>query len=119
MGLQVESRRQPSGTGLVEVGGRLDLETLPFLQMEIAGLLEQGTDRIVIDVSRLDFVDSAGMAVFFSARNRLRAAGGRLALAAPGDNLARILDRTGLVRIVPVYPSLEQALAEMEPPEPT
>lgn len=111
--MQVHTRVTPTGAHVVEVDGRLDLETSPTLQFTLASLLAQGCDRVVLDLSRLVFLDSAGMAVLFSTRNQLRAAGGRLTLACPTETVERILTRTGLVRVMAVRPSLEEALEEV------
>lgn len=118
MELLVQTRLTPSGTHLIEVEGRLDLETSPSLQAAMADVLSRGADRIVIDLSRLVFLDSAGMAVFFSARNHVRAAGGKLALACPNETVDRILRRTGVVRVIPVLDSVEHALEEIRTPTP-
>lgn len=117
MELSVYRRLTETGAHLLEVEGRLDLETSPLLQTELRQVLDDGARQLVIDLSQLAFLDSAGMAVFFSARNAVREAGGRLVLAGPNETVLRILRRTGVVRVIPVHESLETALQDVSTPE--
>lgn len=109
----MQTRLTPTGSHLIEVEGLLDLETSPILQAALVDLLARGADRIALDLSRLVFLDSAGMAVLLSARNQARATGGSLALACPNDTVLRILRRTGVARVISVHETVERALEEV------
>ncbi|MEW2357364.1 STAS domain-containing protein [Spirillospora sp. NPDC029432] len=96
MELNVSTASQ-GGHALVTASGELDLYTAPRLQTALAGLLrERQIDRIVVDLSGVDFCDSTGMNVLLSAMKRLKERGGTLELAAPRTAVKRILQVTGL-----------------------
>ena len=114
----MEERLEPSGVRVVELEGELDADTLAPLQEALSALLAWGACSIVLELSQLSFMDSTGMAVLFLIRNQLRGLGGRLALAAPGPDLERLLVRTGASRILPTFATLPEALEALKPPAP-
>ncbi|TDC70185.1 anti-sigma factor antagonist [Actinomadura sp. GC306] len=81
---------------VVTAVGELDLYTAPRLQAALAGLLREEVDRIVVDLSGVEFCDSTGMNVLLAAMKRLKEQGGSLELAAPRPAVKRILQVTGL-----------------------
>jgi anti-sigma B factor antagonist len=66
--------------------------------------------RLVIDLSGVSFVDSAGLGVLIGATRRVHELGGAVVLAAARPALARILRDTGVSRIVPVTATVEEAI---------
>jgi anti-sigma B factor antagonist len=80
--------RTPTG---LRVDGELDLATAPVL----AALPDGGGD-VVVDVSRIRFVDSTGLSVLVQAHHAARSAGRRLVLVAPSLRVRRLLQITGL-----------------------
>jgi len=91
------STASQGGHAVVTATGELDLYTAPRLQTALAGLLrEQHVDRIVVDLSGVEFCDSTGMNVLLAAMKRLKEQGGMLELAAPRPAVKRILQVTGL-----------------------
>ncbi|MFI0357766.1 STAS domain-containing protein [Actinomadura sp. 9N407] len=95
MELNVSTASQ-GGHAIVTATGELDLYTAPRLQTALAGLLREQLDRIVVDLSGVEFCDSTGMNVLLSAMKRLKERGGTLELAAPRPAVKRILQVTGL-----------------------
>ena len=97
---------------VVIVDGDLDAATAPRLHAELVLLCEDGIDRIVLDLRRMTFVDSFGLGVIVSAKKRLSQQGNSLCLVAEADQrtLRRVLEITGLERILPVHPSITEAV---------
>ncbi|MFF5265160.1 STAS domain-containing protein [Actinomadura viridis] len=95
MELNVSTTSQ-KGHAIVTATGELDLYTAPRLQAALAGLLRDQVDRVVVDMSGIDFCDSTGMNVLLAAMKRLKERGGGLKLAAPRPAVTRILQVTGL-----------------------
>jgi anti-sigma B factor antagonist len=85
------------------IAGEIDLYTAPRLQAEFSRLLENGPDRIVIDMSGVEFCDSTGMNVLLSALKRMRERGGVLEVAAPRPAVRKILQVTGLDSVFVVH----------------
>lgn len=97
---------------VVAVVGDLDAATAPRLHAELLQLAEDGVDRVVLDLRRMTFVDSFGLGVIVNAKKRLSQHGNALCLVAGPDQrtLLRVLEITGLDRVLPVHPSVTEAV---------
>jgi anti-sigma B factor antagonist len=90
------STSSQGGHAVVAATGELDLYTAPRLQAALAGLLRDQADRVVVDLSEVEFCDSTGMNVLLAAMKRVKEHGGTFELAAPRPAVRRILQVTGL-----------------------
>ena len=109
--LDLSLERRTHGTwAVVDVGGELDLYTAPSFResvLEAAG----NTDppKVIVDFRGLGFIDSSGLGAIVACLKHLRERGGDLALAAPeGSGLRRLLDLTGLDRVLTLYTSTDE-----------
>ncbi len=96
---------------VVAVAGELDMATAPEVWEKVDGLLSAGRHRLVFDLSELSFCDSTGLSVFVRARNRSAASGGEVFLAAPQRAVRRVLEVSGLVAVLPMLPTVEEAVS--------
>lgn len=110
MELSVGSRAV-AGHTVVEVHGEVDVYTAPMLRERLLELINGGAHRLVVDLSRVDFLDSTGLGVLVGALKRLRTSGGVLALVCPKESLLKIFRITALDRVFPLYDSVEAATA--------
>jgi anti-sigma B factor antagonist len=84
-----------------------------------AGLLrsalhDAGTDRsgvLVVDMSRTQFCDSSGLNVLVRAHQQAEARGGEVRLVMTGTSVLRIFVVTGVDRVIPIFGSVEEAVA--------
>ena len=87
------------GRVVVTLSGELDMATAPELWAAIDAALAEGKKEMVLELSRLHFVDSTGLGVFVRAGKELRAAGGELTLRKPGERVAKLLEITRLEEV--------------------
>ncbi|WP_395106647.1 STAS domain-containing protein [Actinomadura sp. SCN-SB] len=109
MELNVSTASQ-GGHAVVTATGELDLYTAPKLQSALATLLRDQADRIVVDMSGIEFCDSTGVNVLLAALKRIKERNGTLELAAPRPAVRRVLQVTGLdtvFTVVDVAPALD------------
>lgn len=94
---------------VVDVGGELDLYTAPsFRDTVLQAASEAEPPKVIVDFHRLGFIDSSGLGAIVACLKNLRERGGELTLAAPeGSNLRRLLDLTGLDRVLTVHGAVE------------
>jgi anti-sigma B factor antagonist len=109
--LDLSLERRTHGTwAVVDVGGELDLYTAPSFResvLEAAG--DTDPPKVIVDFRGLGFIDSSGLGAIVACLKHLRERGGDLALAAPeGSGLRRLLDLTGLDRVLTLYTSTEE-----------
>jgi anti-sigma B factor antagonist len=80
------------GATVVSVGGEVDMATAP----QLCACLRELSGPVIVDLSRVNFLDSSGMAVLVGARARADRTGGELRLRTPTEHVRRILELTGL-----------------------
>lgn len=102
------------GTHAVSVHGELDMHAAPELRAVIdSALAEGGVGRLVVDLSDVAFIDSAGIAVLVAAYKRLRELNGSLEVVCSEPNVLRILDLAGLDRLLSIRREPEVARASV------
>ena len=87
--------------------GELDAYTVGQFREALAELAV--ARRLLIDLSEVPFMDSAGLGALIGGIRRAREAGGEVAVACSRPTLTRLLHTTGFDRIVPVTETVELA----------
>jgi anti-sigma B factor antagonist len=93
----------PDGGTVLRIHGELDISTADQLRRAAGPYLGAG-GRLVLDLSRVTFCDSTGLAVLVGFHKRLAASGGRLELTAPVPRVQHLLAITGLNRVFQIRP---------------
>lgn len=91
---EINSELTPNGARM-SVNGELDLATVPALRQEAQALLKQGAPRILLELSKLTFVDSSGLSLLIELNNRSVAEGWTLRLTRPPDKAFSVFKITG------------------------
>jgi anti-anti-sigma factor len=106
-------RHDPASTCVLTVEGDFDGQAVPRVRDELSAALSGGADRVLIDLSRVDYIDSSALGFIVWADSRIGPVGGRLALAGANPDVARILALSGLIGLAPTVtlsPSIEDAI---------
>jgi anti-sigma B factor antagonist len=90
----------------------IDITNAAELRTALVQAAARGHGTFVVDMSRTQFCDTAGLHALVGAHKRARAEGGQVLLVVVGDTVLRIFSITGLDRVIPYFSSLEQALAQ-------
>jgi len=96
-----------AGCTLCRPVGELDAFTVSQFRQSLAELAS--TPRLLIDLSGVPFVDSAGLGALIGGIRRVRELGGDVAVACPRPTLTRLLRTTGFDRIVTVAGTVQEA----------
>jgi anti-sigma B factor antagonist len=108
-GIRVSSQ-QRDGFAVVVVSGELDIVTSRRFDEFLAEVRRDG-DHIIIDLSAVDFMDTGSLAVIVGHWKQVTAAGGTLALAGARYRYTKTLWITGLADRLPLYESVDAAVA--------
>lgn len=107
--------REPN-IALVPVHGDLSVQTAPALKRTLQSLMDGGTQRIVLNMAEVPFVDSSGMAVIFCTLREMRSRGGLLSLVNVSPDVMRALKIARFVDLAPVSSAGERrAVPELDP----
>jgi anti-anti-sigma factor len=96
---------------VLSVAGRVGGASAPALESALEDAAGNAGHRLVVDLSAVDYLSSAGLTALAGAANRCRRRGGTLILAAVTDPVRITLDLAGLLTQIPVEPSIEEAAA--------
>lgn len=97
----------PDGLAEVVVVGEIDQATAPRLKTELLTAIARTSPHLVIDLSEVTFIDSAGLTVILAARQRARARGGDTYLLAPTKQIRKVLAITSLDRLLQIHETLD------------
>lgn len=96
---------------LVSVSGRVDSNTAPDLESTFRGINDAGRFRIVLDMSNLEYISSAGLRVLVSTlKNCRRYNRGDLRLASLSDRITGVMEMAGLDVLYKIYPDATEAV---------
>jgi anti-sigma B factor antagonist len=110
-GLGLSSRRHGEVV-VVAISGELDAVTSREFD-EYLTTARQQSDRVILDLSAVDFMDTSSLAVIVGHWKKLTARDGTLALAGARYRYTKTLWITGLADRLPRYDTLEQAIAAL------
>jgi anti-sigma B factor antagonist len=97
------------GVTVLTVGGEIDLATAPTLEAAIADVLTDEPPALVIDLSPVQFLASAGLQILVATHEKVSKAAS-FAVVANGPATSRPIQLTGLDEVFPLYPTLDDAL---------
>ena len=100
---------RPDGTVVVALGGELDLYNAAIVRDTLLACCEDEPERLVVDLSEVEFVDSTVLGVFVEARSRMTNRRAFL-LAAPQLEVKRALEVSGLDKHFAIHATREEAL---------
>jgi anti-sigma B factor antagonist len=105
------TEREVEGVSVLTLDGRLVLgDEANALRDKVKDLIEAGRKNLVLKVSSLTFVDSAGLGALVGVYHSVRARGGSLRLCEPQPKLEKLLKLTNLSALLEVSSSEADAL---------
>lgn len=105
-----------NGIVAVAPAGRIDTTTAPALEQHLIGLLNGGERRIVVDLTGVDYISSAGLRVMLLLARRLQDAGGRLGLCGMGDPVRQVFQLAGFLPLFVVHDTRQAAVHQLALP---
>ena len=111
--MNVSSRRFANAV-VVQVAGRLDQDTCEVFRGQLMTLVDdaaQDGGAIVLDLSALEYISSAGLRCFMLASRQAKAQHGRIFVAALQPMVAEIFEISHFNLVFQVFPTVGDALA--------
>jgi anti-anti-sigma factor len=110
--MKLDSRTY-ADTLVVAPTGRLDHDNCEAFRAGLQPLLDRALasrQRIVVDLSGLEYVSSAGLRCFMLAARQAKAKDGKMAVAAPRPVVAEIFEISRFNMVFRIFPSMQEAL---------
>jgi len=107
----------PDITG-VSCAGRFTLGTrLSETEALLNTLIEQGARKLVLDLTHVEFVDSAGLGIIMHIFGEIGQRGGHFRIAGAREQARRLFDITHTTAILPVDPDLVTSIRKLQDSE--
>ena len=92
--------------------GRIDTQTAKTLETAVLGVVAAGGRRLVVDLSGVDYISSAGLRVILLGGKRLKEAGGTIVLCGLGPTIRDVFEISGFLRLFEVTVARPEAVAQ-------
>jgi|RhiMetdeSRZDD1v2_1073273.scaffolds.fasta_scaffold1152542_2 anti-sigma B factor antagonist len=97
------------GVTRVELEGSIDGKTAPQIREELSAALQQ-VQKLIIDMSRVDYLSSAGLRLLLLLYRELAARNGKLVLLRVSPEIRTVMSHTGFLRFFTLADSQQEAL---------
>jgi len=108
--MPIESRQLESGVAVVAISGRLALGAeVERLDATVSHMVKEGQRKIILDLTALEYCDSAGIGMLVSCLTKVKKAGGEMRVAGANQRIQRILKMTGVDSLMSMFATLSEA----------
>ena len=95
--IAIYTSSEPSGKKILYVAGEVDLATSREFTNALYSFLSENPDELVVDLGRVEFMDSSGVHALLDVTRTLRGRGGSITLQNPSHIVYRLLEVSGLL----------------------
>ena len=107
--LQIKEQKTADVT-VLELKGRISLgDECRELEIRMTDLLNRGEKKVVLDLTGINLVDSAGVGTLVAVFGRMKKSGGAMRLVATPGKVQDVLSMTMVDKVLPVYPTVSAA----------
>jgi anti-sigma B factor antagonist len=117
MAIQYEVKQVLPDVTVASLTGQLNLgNRLMDFEHSIKQRIEEGSRKMVLDLTGLTFIDSAGMGMVAMCSGVMSKAGGALVVVSAGGKVLQLFELTHLNKVIGVYPDVTSACAAISQP---
>ena len=106
------STRKREGVNVVSLSGSLDTNTSSQAEARLQKLIDGGSLKILIDLTGIDYISSAGLRILLVVSKRLGKSGGKLRLCSLNETVQEVFDISGFSMIFDLFESEDQAMMD-------
>jgi anti-sigma B factor antagonist len=99
------------GIEIVDVEGEIDVYTAPRLRELLIELVNSRFYQLVVNMEKVEFLDSTGLGVLVGGLKRVRAHDGSLDLVCTQERILKIFRITGLTKVFGIHDTVDEAIA--------
>ena len=110
--MEIETGRE-SGVLVLSVVGRIDGTNSRAFQDDLRDRIQPGDTSMVVDLSRTDYVSSAGLRILLLQARATGRGGGRMVLCQPNSIVMEVLEMSGFDKAIGIYPDAASAASAL------
>ena len=107
--MQIQEEKQ-NEVHIFKLDGRLDSNTSPIFEEQVAGAIAKGATQMIIDFEGLEYLSSAGLRVILKTTKDLKRLEGKLVLCSMADYVKEVFEISGFDSFLPITASRDDAL---------
>jgi anti-sigma B factor antagonist len=100
------------GIEVVDVEGEIDVYTAPRLRELLIDLVNKNNYQLVVNMEKVEFLDSTGLGVLVGGLKRVRAHDGSLDLVCTQERILKIFRITGLTKVFGIHDTVDLAISD-------
>jgi anti-sigma B factor antagonist len=98
-------------THVIAVSGEIHVSTAPEFSTRLGDAIERGKTAVVLDLAKVEFIDSTGLSVLLSGLRQVTRKHGRMALVCANPTVLRLFEITRLDKTFDIVPTRDDAVA--------
>ena len=102
---------QTDNPNVFSLEGEIDLHVSPGIATSLKSMITEKPKQLVVDLSRVTYIDSSGLAVLIEAMQNMNGYGGKFSLAGLQEGVRPIFEIARLDQVFRIYPDVDSALA--------
>ena len=110
--MEITSKKMDHAT-VISIEGSIDALTADQVTDYFNERMDEGNKQFIADLTRVDFMSSAGLRAILATLKQSRQKGGDLRLAAAQPGVKKILKMSGFTSILKTYPTVDEAIADL------
>lgn len=103
------AKSEPS---ILSLEGEIDLHVSPQIGASLDSMVEKKPQQLVVDLSKVSYIDSSGLAVLIEAMQNVAAYGGKFALSGLQESVRPIFEIARLDQVFRIFPDTASALGK-------
>lgn len=107
--MEVIEKRQ-DGVSILTLVGRLDANTSAAFREQLLEIIKNGTNNIILDCERLDYISSAGLRIVLEASKQVKQVEGKVVLCSLQDYIKEVFEVAKFDAFLPIATTVEEAL---------
>jgi anti-sigma B factor antagonist len=110
--MQVFTEELQDGITRVVLDGRMDIEGANAIDLKM-NIIGGTRTAVLVDMQKVSYLASIGIGVLVTVAKTVQKRGGKFVFFAPSPSVDKVLQNTGIYRVIPVHYELEPAIAAL------
>jgi len=106
-------KKQEQEVAVASVKGRIDAVSSPEFEKEMAELIAEGNNILILDLVGLDYISSAGLRSIITITKKIKETDGKLLISGLKGMVKEIFEISGFDAIIPIFESVESARSQI------
>lgn len=98
---------------IFKLNGSLDSNTSPSFEEKVLAAIQDGSNKVIVDFSQVNYIASAGLRVLNLASKKLKNNNGKIVLCSVEDYIREVFEIAGFDLFLPIVADMNEALAKV------